>query len=129
MSSIRPSDRVFGLMFATIFAVIAGVGWLVFDATFYWAGAVSVSFLTVGLAAPGLLLPLNRIWGIIARRIAIVSNYVLLGSFFYLIIVPVGIVLRLCGRDFMQRALDGKASSWWRPVERHSTVDTFSDMF
>ena len=53
-------------MFAAVFAVLGAVGWLAFDARPYWATAVATAFATLALAAPGNVLPLNRLWGAFA---------------------------------------------------------------
>lgn len=129
MTSIQQSDRAFGLTFATVFAVIAGVGWLAFDAVLYWAMAVSAVLLVIALALPGILLPFNRLWSVFAHRLGHVNNYVLLGLFFYLMVLPAGLVGRLLGWDPMHRVLRPKANTYWTPVERHTDAETFRDMF
>ena len=129
MIGIRQSDRAFGLTFATVFAVIAGVGWLVFDAVLYWAMAVALVILAIALALPGILLPFNRLWAVVAHRLGQVNNYVLLGLFFYLIMFPAGLILRLLGWDPMHRVLRPKANTYWTPVGRHTDAETFRDMF
>lgn len=129
MTGIRQSDRAFGLMFAAVVAVIALVGWLAFDARLYWALAVAAVFLVTALAAPGVLLPLNRLWAVFARRLGGLNNYVVLGLFFYVFIVPAGLILRLLGRDPMSRAFDAKAPTYWTPVTRRTDAETLRDMF
>ena len=129
MVNIRQSERAFGLMFAGVFAVIAGVGWLAFDAQLYWALAVAGAFLVTALAAPWVLLPLNRLWAVFAHRLGGVNNYVVLGLFFYVFIVPAGLILRLLGRDPMSRGFDAKAPTYWTPVTRRTDAETLRDMF
>ncbi len=129
MKSGRQSNRGFGLMFAAVFAVLGAVGWLAFDARPYWAAAVAIAFAILALAAPGSLLPLNRLWGAFARQLGHFNNYVLLGLFFYGFVFPVGLVMRTVGSDPMHRKLEPEAKSYWRAVERHTTVETFKDMF
>ncbi len=129
MSAVRQSDRAFGLTFAAVFAAISGVGWLAFDAVLYWPWAVSAFFLAVALGAPGLLLPLNRLWAGFAHRVGQGSNFLLLGLFFNLFILPFGLMLRLLGRDPMNRKIDEKADSYWSPIKRKTDADTFRDMF
>ena len=129
MTGIRQSDRAFGLTFATVFALIVGVGWLIFDTVIYWALALSAIFLIMALTAPGVLLPLNRLWTAVSYRLGQLNNYVILGLFLYLFVFPLGLIIRLLGRDPMQRAFNPKATSYWTPVERHATNDTFQDMF
>lgn len=129
MSPHPLSDRKFGLIFTTVFALIAAVGWLAFDVRLYWALAVSAVFLVLALAAPWLLLPFNRLWGVIAARLGRLLNFVLLAAFFYLFIVPMGFILRLTGHDPLPRAADPKAKTYWAPVHRHTDETTLKDMF
>ncbi len=114
---------------AGAFAAIAAVGWLLFDSAPYWAPVISALFLLVALTVPGLLLPLNRLWSLLARCLAIVTNFVLLGAFFYLVILPFGLVSRLFGRDSMRRKPETNTDSYWMPVERQASRHTYPDMF
>ena len=129
MSAIRQSDRAFGLTFAALFAIIGLVGWLVFDARLTWAPVVSSVFLLVALAAPGILLPLNRLWARFAHRLGLFNNALLLGLFFFLFILPLGLIIRLFGKDPMVRTFDGEAETYWTPVGRQCDRETLADMF
>ena len=127
MTQPKLSDREFGLIFAAIFAIFTTIGWFGFGQLLRWAIICSVTFLTLALIVPGVLLPLNRLWGLLAGRIHRVVNFTTLASFFYLLILPFGLVMQLFGRDSMERA--PKATSYWRPVTRHTDDTTLSDMF
>ena len=129
VTPIRQSDRSFGLMLGGALALIGTVGWLVFDALLIWVAAASAVLVLTAVAAPGLLLPLNRIWSALALRLSRVSNFVLLGLFFFLFVVPTALVLRLFGRDAMNRRPDASAESYWSAVDRQATAETFRDMF
>jgi hypothetical protein len=129
MTGIRQSDRAFGLTFATVFLMITGVGWLIFDTVLYWPLVLSAVFLIIALTAPGVLLPFNRLWAAIGHRLGQLNNYVILGLFLYLFVFPMGLIVRLLGRDPMQRAFDPQANSYWTPIGRHATTETFQDMF
>ncbi len=129
MTQHKLSDRAFGFMFAAVFSVIAVVGWFFFGVVLEWVIIGAGVFGTVALILPGVLLPFNRLWGVFAGRLGRVVNFVLLGMFFYLFLLPVGLIIRLSGRDPMHRDLDPKAKSYWTPVTRHSDEETFRDMF
>ena len=129
MSDPRPGDRTFGLVFAGLFGLITLISWLLADRILGWAVTLAGSLLLLALFAPGLLMPLNRLWTRLGRRIAIASNYVLLGSFFYLMILPFGLVGRLLRRSSLPKRPDPEADSYWTPVRRQATEDTYSDMF
>jgi hypothetical protein len=123
------TDRVFGLAFAAVFGVITAIGWLLSGRILHWAMAVSATLLILALIAPGLLLPLNRIWTGLAHRIGFVTNHVLLGVFFYVVIGPFGVAGRLFGMTSFQKRPDSGAETYWKPVGRQSTTETYADMF
>lgn len=129
MKKPNMSDRAFGLTFAAVFAALAGVGWLAFDARPYWAVVASAVFLATALLAPWILLPLNRLWGAIAHRVGEAVNFVLLAAFFYLFVLPLGLVMRLFGHRSIPRGRDRRAKTYWTPIGRHTDGSTLSDMF
>ena len=129
MTQHRLSDRTFGLIFAAIFAIFFAVGWLFFGTTVCWLLVASGVFLILALVLAGALLPLNRLWGVLTARIHRVVNFTLLASFFYLLVLPFGLVMRLFGRDAMHRKPAPDAKTYWTPVTRHTDETTISDMF
>ena len=129
MSGARQSNRQFGLMFAALFAIIAAIGWFAFDARLYWAAVLVVLFAALALICPEFLLPLNRLWGLLAQRLGRVNNYLLLGIFLYVVIFPTSVIMRILRVDPMDRRLEPSSNSYWRPVERHATAESFEDMF
>ncbi|MHC8508147.1 MAG: SxtJ family membrane protein [Rhodospirillales bacterium] len=124
----RLSNRAFGLMFCAVFAVVSGVAWFVFDARVMWTIYASAGFFTAALAAPWILLPLNRLWGLFALRLGAFNNKLLLGLFFFLVVTPMGAAMRLFGRDSMHRAR-APGASYFTPVGRKSDSSTLPDMF
>lgn len=114
---------------AAVFAVITAVGWFVFHSQLIWTVVVSGGFLILALLAPSLLLPLNRIWALVAARMGRVLNFVLLAGFFYAVMLPVGLLMRLFGRDPATRGFDAAAATYFQPVGRKSTTETLRDMF
>jgi len=129
VTPIRQSDRAFGLTFAAVFSLIAGVGWFFFDSRLDWAFAVAALFLAISLTVPGILLPLNRLWSYLGHRLGHMNNYLLLGLFFFLFILPAAVIIRLIKWDPLRRRIDPEAKSYFSPVERHTDSQTFRDMF
>ena len=129
MAPPRQSDRAFGLTFAALFAVITAVAWLVFEIWLGWTTALAAVLLAIALAAPWILLPFNRLWAKLAHRLGVATNYLLLGTFFFLVMWPFGIAMRLIGGDPMHRRPDADADSYWLPVRRQADADTLRDMF
>lgn len=115
-------------MFTIVFAVIAATGFFVFGVVLVWAIATATFFLVVALLLPWILLPLNRLWAAFAEWLGHINNFVLLGAFFYLFVLPVGLVTRLF-RDPMKRKIDPNAASYWSPVGRKADAESYRDMF
>ena len=127
--SPRLSDRLFGVVFSAIFFTIGIISWLVFNYTILWAFCLSLGLALIALLVPGILLPLNRLWGVFAHRLGVINNFLLLGTFFILFIVPVGGIFHLVGKDPMMRKKNRNTISYWTPVSRQAEPNTFSDMF
>ena len=60
---------------------------------------------------------------IVALPIGFVLSYVIMGTIFYLVIAPIGLILRLFGKDPMNRHFNPSAGTYWvearpqRPAE------------
>lgn len=128
MAAKRASDRAFGFVFGGLFAVVTGVLYWLGGALPTWSVALSVGFLLCAIAAPGLLMPINRIWSQVGNAIAILVNYLVLGTFFYLVMLPFGLMSRL-GRDALTKKPDPDVESYWMPVRRQASSETYRDLF
>jgi hypothetical protein len=129
MQPLRQTDRAFGLMFATALVVVSTIAWFVFDALLSEVLVAAAAFFVLALIAPGVLLPFNRLWGRFAHRLGRINNTLLLGLFFFLFVLPTGLIIRLFGNDPMQRKFEADKKSYWTAVGRHTDRDTFPDMF
>ncbi len=77
--------------------------------------SLGVVLVLCGRFAPMLLGPFEKAWWALALAMSAVMSRVLLGLFFYLIILPVGLVMRVIGRDAMERRWKQDASTYWTP--------------
>lgn len=126
LCSIEPlkgsSDRCFGLVFAGLF-VLLGLAplrhGLVANGQLRWAG-LRPGFVTAGgvllmvsLAAPRVLHPANHLWAKFAALVHRLATPVAMGVIFFLIATPVGILMRLLGKDPLKLHFDRRAESYW----------------
>lgn len=129
MAVQRVSDRAFGLAIGGLFALLAAIGFILSGGVPTWAVAVSAGFLLSAIVMPGLLMPLNRIWTRIGGAIGAAVNFLLLGAFFYLVISPFGLLRRAFGVDSIIKRPLQDAESYWQPVRRQASPETYSDLF
>ena len=111
------SDRSFGLVFAVVFLLI-GVWPLLHGAPpRWWAGGVAAVFAIVAVAKPTLLASLNRLWIRLGILLGKVVSPIALGIVFYGVLFPIGVVMRLAGKDPLRLKRDVAAPSYWIPRE------------
>ncbi len=107
------TDRGFGLVFAGFFAILAALSLWRGSATWHWTLPVAAVFLAVALTFPRLLNPLNRLWLKFGLLLYKVMNPIVLGLLFFVTIMPIGLVMRAFGKDFLRLRLDRSAKSYW----------------
>jgi hypothetical protein len=125
----RLTNRAFGLAFFVMLATIAILRWWFTDRISLAVSVAAGLFLIGALLASPYLLPLNWLWSRFAHAMAIVSNHVILGLTFFIIIWPVGIMMRMFGKDPMERRFNPEAESYFVPVIRKADETTFPDLF
>lgn len=109
------SDRGFGLTVGGVLVVIAvvrtyfhGLGWVQ-----YGLGGIGLVLVVLGLVLPRSLSGLNRAWTKLGLLLFKVVNPIVLGLIYGLTLVPIGLLMRLTGRDPLSVKLDPQAASYW----------------
>ena len=107
------SNRAFGWVFVMVFLVIA-LWPLVHGGALRW-GALMASALValVTVAAPALLTVPNRLWqrfGLLLHR---VISPIALGIMFYVVVTPMGLLMRVFAKDILRLRLDSGAETYW----------------
>ncbi len=115
----RRALRQFGLVVGGVFVALAIVsawrhGWTVGTVAGV-LGTLGGALVLSGLAAPALLRPVYRVWMGLAFVLGFVMTRVLLTAVFVGLFVPIGLGLRLFGKDLLHRKLDRRAASYWQP--------------
>ena len=110
------SDRAFGWTFVAVFLVVALWPLAVGGALRWWSLIVSGLVLAATVAAPSLLALPNRLWlrfGLLLHRIV---SPVVLAIMFYLVVTPMGLLMRAFAKDNLRLRRDAGAESYW--IER-----------
>jgi hypothetical protein len=111
--------RKFGLMFTSIFLAI-GL-YMVFrteiDLWRVFIGA-AILFLMASLYALPVLRPLYIGWMAFAMALAWINTRILLGIVYYLVLTPIGLLMRVFGKDEFGLRFDRSTVSYWIPKEQ-----------
>jgi len=110
--------KKFGL---TIGIVLLLVGFFLFykqtGAAVFWGGT-GLLFIVLSFSAPVSLKPINKIWMTMAIFLGWVMTRVLLTIFFYIVLTPAGLIVRLFGKDLLDRKADKDKKSYWQNKEK-----------
>jgi predicted membrane metal-binding protein len=108
-----PRDRSFGLTFAIILGIVGA--WMLWKASRYAPAVLAVAgaFLLLGLAIPRVLHPLNVAWMWLGGLLNRIVSPIVMGAIFFGLLTPLAAVLRLRGRDVLQRRFDSARATYW----------------
>jgi len=115
--------RKFGLLFAVFFALVIGVlipalrndmGVLFSDPNLWhrWPWLVGGIVTAWALVHPASLHLLHRPWMKFADIAGWINTRIIMIGLFYLLILPIGFIMRLFGYDPMRRKIDGNLPSY-----------------
>ena len=119
------AGRKFGLTLGIAFGVLTAILWWRERETVATITAVlSVSLILAGLLIPTMLGPVERGWMAFAHAISKVTTPIFMGIVYYVSIAPIGLVMRVAGRNPMKRS--ESADGFW--IDRKQGADRRSDM-
>ena len=121
------SNRSFGLVFFFVFIVISLWPLLHGDHIRIWAIIVSLVFLILGLINSRLLTPLNKLWFKFGMLLGAIIAPIAMGIVFFLVVTPVGLIMKIAGKDLLKTRYDKKSKSYW--IDREKSVGTMKRQF
>lgn len=109
------SDRSFGLWFAGIFLAIALFIWYKSGNLKIWLLVLSAVFGLLGATQPSLLAPFNRVWTKLGLLMGKIVSPIVMGVLFFLMVTPMGLFMRLAGKDLLRLKFQPGDKSYWIP--------------
>ena len=121
------SEKNFGLVFALVFAVISLFPLLSGGAIRIWAMIIAGVFLLLSFIAPNLLKIPNRLWHKFGLLLGAIIAPIAMGLVYFLTIAPIGLLMRLSGKDLLRQKLDSSENTYW--IERKEPVGSMKNQF
>jgi len=121
------SNRSFGLVFFIIFLIVSA--WpLIYGESFrIWSAIISLAFLILGLMNSRLLNPLNKLWFKFGIVLGAIVAPIVMGIIFFLIVTPVGLIMKIIGKDLLSTKYDSRKKTYW--IKRNIPVGTMKRQF
>lgn len=115
---VNPHDvkqnRKFGYTVSIALLVLAAFHIFIKHHAAWWVGfTIAIILLVCALVKPSLLNLLRLIWDKIGHILGIINTYILLTVFYFLILTPLGIIMRLFGKDILKVKQSAKLNSYW----------------
>ncbi|MDD4938549.1 MAG: SxtJ family membrane protein [Candidatus Omnitrophica bacterium] len=109
--------KKFGITMAAAFIAIASILALRHKHSFLPL-SISAGFFLAAIIAPLFLKPFYIFWMRLAFVLSWVNTRLILFILFFLVFAPMGIMMRIFGKDFLERKIDKKAGSYWKKAEK-----------
>ena len=110
--------RDFGFIMALAFMVITVIFYLKRQIYLNPAIIASFLFLGAGIFRPQVLKHFYIIWMKLANILSWIMTRVILTIVFFLVLTPLGIIVKLTGRDLLDLKMDKNALSYWTKAEK-----------
>ena len=120
------SNRGFGIVFFVVFLLISFWPSIEGQSIRIWALTVSLIFLVFGLLNSKLLSPFNLIWIKFGEVLGRIIAPIAMGIVYFIIITPIGLFMRLIGKDLL-RTKFSKNKSYW--IKREKNIGSMKRQF
>jgi hypothetical protein len=120
------SNRSFGIVFFVVFLLIAVFPLANSEDLRIWSLIISLIFLILGLLKSKILTPLNKIWFKFGILLGKIVSPLIMGAIFFLVVTPIGIILRLMGKDVLNLKYNKNKSYW---IENSSPRSKMKNQF
>ncbi|MEC7137026.1 MAG: SxtJ family membrane protein [Pseudomonadota bacterium] len=107
------SNRSFGIVFFIVFVLIAIYPLINQGEVRIWSLIISFLFLFLGLLNSKILTPLNKLWFRFGLFLGKIISPIIMAVIFFLVVTPIGLLMRLFGKDVLNLKLNKKKSSYW----------------
>ena len=106
------SNRSFGIVFFVVFLLIALYPLTYSEEIRIWSAIISLIFLALGLFNSKILTPLNKLWFKFGIFLGKIISPIIMGIIFFLVVTPIGLLMRLLGKDLINLKYNNTKSYW-----------------
>jgi len=116
IKSGKPELKEFGVTMAAILIVIGDIAlWRERPTAIYLLG-LGAALGALGLFKPDVLKPLQKAWMGLGVVLGFFVSRIIMAVLFYLIITPVGFIMKLFGKDILDQRIDKNKTSYWHEL-------------
>tara|TARA_B100001057_G_scaffold488023_1_gene571676 strand:- start:1347 stop:1724 length:378 start_codon:yes stop_codon:yes gene_type:complete len=122
----KDNNKSFGTLFFIVFLLIAIWPTLESGSIRVWSLVISIIFLVLGIINSKILTPFKKGWIKLGEILGKVIAPIVMGFIYFIIITPIGILIRLLGKDLLNIKYN-KSKSYW--TKRSKNINTMKRQF
>ena len=120
------SNRNFGIVFFIVFLLISLYPIINNEDIRIWSIIIALIFFILGIINSNLLSPLNKIWFKFGLQLGKIISPLIMGLIFFLVVTPIGLIMRLLGKDLLNLKLNKNKTYW---VEKSDPKSKMKNQF
>ncbi len=117
MVSDKQTVRKFGIIFSVILLAIGSWMWYKSNPLWIWFGGGGILMALVATLVTVVLMPLYKGMTVLAIIIGYFISKLILTLMFILFFIPIGFIMRLLGKDLLDKKINKNAASYWLKKE------------
>jgi hypothetical protein len=121
------SEKSFGIVFSLVFLLIGLYPLMSGEGVHLWSLMAALFFFVLAFIAPKVLSAPNKLWFKLGMALGAFVAPVVMTFVYFTIVVPIGLLMRLMGKDLLRQKLDTNAKSYW--IERSQSIGSMRDQF
>ena len=106
------SNKSFGVVFFIVFLIVSIYPLINNGELRIWSLITAIIFLILGLINSKVLTPLNELWFKFGLLLGKVVSPLIMGIIFFLVVTPIGLIMRIIGKDLLNLKFNNKKSYW-----------------
>ena len=119
---INENNKSFGILFFIVFLIIGAWPVIESGSVRIWAMVISSIFLILGILNSKLLTPLKKGWIKLGELLGKIISPFVMGIIYFFVITPIGILMRLAGKDLLNMKYNKNKSYWIKRVKNLGTM-------
>lgn len=121
--------RKFGLLVGSIFILIGSIPVVKGKDLNFYLIIIGAIMVLIAFVAPKILSLVYKVWMKISNILGRINSFLILSMIFYLILTPIGIVMRIFRINSRKFIYKWRKDSYWLKSARNSTRENMRKMF
>jgi hypothetical protein len=115
---INSSEKSFGILFGSIFLIIAFWPILSGSKLHLWSLIIAVIFFTIVFSKPIIFRPFNKAWIKFGEILGLIIAPIVMALVYFTILTPISLIVRVFGKDLLGLKFLKKQDTYWIKREK-----------